>query len=86
MGVIAKMRCSGVNTYDGYYMQKPVIAGEIILKTVYSDDPRCKDKSFTDATPSGELRLHINNPEALKQFEPRKEYFVTIEEAPEDAV
>lgn len=40
-----------------------------------------ENKSFSLYTPSGEIRLHITNPEALDFFEPAGEYFVEFKKA-----
>lgn len=80
MAVICKMRCSGVNTKEGYYQKNKIISREVILSVVWSDDPKSDCKKFADATPNGELKLTIDNPEASKQFTPGKEYYITIEE------
>ena len=83
MSVICKMRCKGIDTYAGHYNGKPVVAGNVKMEVVYSDDPECDSKKFWDATPMGNFELSINNPDALKQFTPLKEYYVRIEEIPQ---
>lgn len=35
-----------------------------------------ENKSFWQATPSGELTMQINNPEAAKKFKPGQEYYL----------
>lgn len=37
-------------------------------------------------TPSGNLKMHINNPDAHGQIQPGKFYFLDITEADEDAI
>lgn len=78
MSVIALMRCTGIKTYAGTFKNKSVIAGYVELDCVYSDDESMRE--FASATPSGSLKMTIDNPDALKQFDPRKYYKITIEE------
>lgn len=40
-----------------------------------------ENKSFSMYTPSGALKLHITNPEALDFFEPAAEYYIEIRKA-----
>lgn len=40
-----------------------------------------ENKSFSLYTPSGEIKLHITNPEALDFFEPAGEYDVEFRKA-----
>ena len=40
-----------------------------------------ENKSFSIYTPSGEIRLHITNPDALDFFEPAAEYYVEFKKA-----
>lgn len=40
-----------------------------------------ENKSFSLYTPSGEIRLHITNPDALDFFEPAGEYYVEFKKA-----
>jgi len=42
--------------------------GEVKLAPVYSSDKEHENKKFWDATPSGEVRLGINNPAAYAFF------------------
>ncbi len=42
-------------------------------------DPEGPNKSWTKWTPSGEVKLDITNPEALKEFEVGKFYGSTFE-------
>lgn len=40
-----------------------------------------ENKSFSMYTPSGSIRLHITNPNALDFFEPSAEYYVEFKKA-----
>lgn len=48
----------------------------IVMSPVYSQDPNHENKSFWDATPSGELQMTINNSKAARFFEPGQEYYI----------
>lgn len=71
--VRAKVRCSAL---DG---------NRVSFHTVYEPDATkdTENARFTKATPSGEIWMAIDNPEALKQFELGKEYYVDFHPAPE---
>lgn len=68
MAVRAKVRC---NAKAG---------NEVHFHTVYeSDEAKASDPEnvrFTKASPWGDIRLGIDNPAALEQFEVNKEYYV----------
>lgn len=40
-----------------------------------------ENKSFSMYTPSGSIKLHITNPDAVEFFEPSAEYFVEFRKA-----
>lgn len=61
---------NGRNVYD------PVECRTIVLHPVYSDDPASENKTFWDASPSGEIQLGTVNPKAWERFELDKEYYV----------
>ena len=54
---------------------------EAVMHAVYGGSP--ENNQFSVATPSGELRMHINNPAALDLLKPGKEYYLDFTEAPE---
>lgn len=56
----------------------------IVLRPVYSQDPRHENKTFWDATPSGELTMTINNPHAAYFFDAGGEYYIDFSAAPHD--
>lgn len=73
-GVVAKMSCNAVELYQGSMKVK--------LGAIYGTEGENKD--FSDATPSGEVWMHINNGRpAASYFEPGKRYYVTFTEAPD---
>lgn len=66
MAVRAKVQCNGVKD------------NSVSFNTVYEPD-ETKDKEnarFTKATPWGEIKLGIDNPDALRQFESGKYYYI----------
>ena len=44
---------------------------------------RPEDQRFSKATPSGSLRMQVDNPAALEQFEPGKAYYLDFTPVPE---
>jgi hypothetical protein len=53
-----------------------VDVGRVILQPVYDEDPNSENGKFFRYTPAGQIDLSTINPEALKQFEVGKEYYV----------
>lgn len=55
-----------------------IYQNNITFHCVYEPDAAkdTENARFTTATPWGEIKMSINNPEALKQFEIGKEYYV----------
>ena len=66
MAVRAKVRCNAKSE------------NEIHFTTVYEHDEKRhpENASFTKATPWGDIRMGIDNPVAMAQFEVNKEYYV----------
>lgn len=62
--VRAKFVCSGK---EGTVM---------FLHPVYSEDIQTEDGRFTQATPWGELKMAVDNPNAAIQFEVGKSYYL----------
>jgi hypothetical protein len=56
---------------------------EVTLHPVYSDDKSNPNYTWSQATPSGEVRLYISNPAAHEAFELGKTYLVTFAPVPE---
>lgn len=56
---------------------------EVKFRTVYEppDERDTENQRFTQATPWGEIRMGIDNPEAIAQFEGGKEYYVDFHPA-----
>lgn len=73
--IVAKMRCHNIMvelSADGSRTETPM------LHAVHADDG--PNKTWAKYTPSGDLRIQINNPSALGIIGPGKHYLVTIEE------
>jgi hypothetical protein len=51
------------------------------LRPVYSTEPGHENHKFWSATPTGSLKMTINNPAASGQFEVGVEYYVEIRKA-----
>lgn len=79
--VRAKMRCTRISEIDinnGMGLKHV----EVTLQAVY--DTSGANKSWSEASPSGELRLLITNPAAYSRFKTGKSYFVDFTEAGEN--
>lgn len=75
MTVRAKMRCNG-RSEKNWGQSEGVDAIEVTLQAVYSNDKNDPNYSWSQASPSGELKLLITNPAAYEQFKLGKAYFV----------
>lgn len=66
MSVRAKVSCDKIENQ------------EVFFRTVYEPDAErdSENARFTEATPWGEIRMGINNPRALEQFQVGKYYYV----------
>lgn len=75
MSVRAKVRCNAKSS------------GQVHFTTVYEPDASkdTENARFTTATPWGDIRMGINNPVALEQFEVNKEYYVDFTPVPKPA-
>lgn len=62
--VRAKFACSGKE------------GSTVFLHTVWSEDIQSENGRFTKATPWGELRMNVDNPDAAIHFEVGKEYYL----------
>lgn len=65
-------------------LKDPGERGNVILRPVSSSDPSHENKTFWDATPSGQINMWIQNEKAFARFELGKEYYVdfTLAEQP----
>ena len=68
--VRAKVYCNGVN------------GNNVTFNTVYEDPSKDTENArFTQATPWGEIKMGIDNPKALEQFQAGKTYYVDFHPA-----
>ena len=77
----AKFRCTKVQRIqtcnpDGTYLQ---MSEEIELTAVYGGT----NEAWSKWTPSGQLRMTINNPNTQGKITPEKCYYIDLIEAPE---
>ena len=79
MSVVAKFTVTRheINTYEGNFTQTTVY-----LQPRYESKIE-EDKRFSKATPSGEMKLVVDNKEALAQLEVGKAFYVTFNPVPE---
>lgn len=75
MKIICKVRVTSKN--DQYNYDKSV-STTVTLQPVQGDE----NKTWSKYTPSGEIRLNINNPAAVDAFVLGGTYFVTFDPAP----
>lgn len=77
MSVRAKFKVISIELYES-----PKGSARVKLTPVHSSMvdgkwvENSENKSFWEATPQGELWMFITNPEAVKQFEPGKEFYL----------
>ena len=84
MSVIAKFQVNSIEAFGGgsaTVKMQPVVAPTKDERT----DQNAEDEKFWQATPSGQILLHITNPPALEQFQPGDKFYCTFERVPEDA-
>jgi hypothetical protein len=72
MSVRAKFRCLGLVHHHGEATDKA--RAEIRLIPVWEQDG--VNRKWSEATPSGEIKMLITNPSTVDQFELGKDYFV----------
>jgi len=75
MSVKAKFRCDSI--------LKEETAQTVRFSAVTSNEPGSENAAWSKWTPSGQLMMNITNPAAFNQFVEGKEYFLTLEEAPQ---
>ena len=69
----AKFRVSNMEIFDD--------AEVVYMEAVYSDDKTSANYSWSQFTPSGNLRMNINNPLARNKFKINQEYYLDFTEA-----
>jgi hypothetical protein len=81
MAIIALMECDEVTQHGNSY-NAGQYAEEIHLKAVYTEDKDHPNYEWSEATPSGDLNLYINNAAAFGKVKPGELYHITITKAP----
>lgn len=74
--LIAQKNSEGSKYEDGKWVSGVVTSLEFIPVGSSGKDKGDENKKFWEATPSGLIRLDVVNPEAVKEFELLKEYYV----------
>lgn len=74
MSVRAKFRCTTIA--HAFTNNPEYSAATITLVPVWEQEG--VNRKWSKATPSGELKMLITNPEAIEQFDLGKEYFVDL--------
>lgn len=77
MTVRAKMRLASIT--DHHWGAK-----ELTFRAEY-DESLPEDQRFAKATPSGEIKMHVDNPAALDQFALGQSYYVDFNAVPAPA-
>lgn len=70
MQVTKKAECS--------YGHQQVSGVEVELHAVYSSDPGDPNYSYSQATPSAEIKMQITNPAVFNAFQTGRRYFITF--------
>lgn len=85
MSVRAKCRVTGRHESHGLSKGTGVEFVNVTLQPVYSsgDGDDAANKEWSKWTPSGQIQLTITNPDAYKQFELGKAYYVDFTPAEE---
>lgn len=70
MSTRAKFRCNSVEDFGS--------TKNVNLSAVYAPDANGEDAGFTKATPWGELKMAVDNPDASCQFKAGQMYYIDI--------
>jgi hypothetical protein len=77
--IVARLKAWTVNPVEyGPDDDKKKVAEEVDLHAVYESDKSQPNWSFSTATPSAQLKMHISNPDAWGFFQKGVEYDVTF--------
>ena len=75
MAVRAKFYVTSIELFS-----EPRDTGKVSLSAVITDRSET-NKSWSKWTPSGNLTMHITNPDAFKEFQLGKTYYIDFSEA-----
>ena len=66
--VRGKFRVNKIELYD-----YPEGGGQVSLSAVYGGDKNSEDNTYSEATPSGEIKMMVSNPPAFEFFRKARE-------------
>lgn len=78
MATRLKVICSEKRVRKHWDVSKGLLGGVTLTPVVSGSE---ENKQFYEATPSGEFKFDTINSNALAEFEPGAEYYITIEKA-----
>jgi len=64
-----------------HYLSTGIPVREITMCAVYDDGLAKENKSFAEATPSGNLTFYLNNPALADEFKPGQIYYLDFSRA-----
>ncbi len=73
----AKFKVVSVERYDGC----EVLNLSAVCANSYGPNGESEDNDFARYTPSGSLKMNINNPELLGKFNPEEKYYLDFTKA-----
>ena len=74
MNIRAKMNVRSVTSTE--------YSDEVELSAVYGGSTNAEDNTYASATPSGSLKLQVNNPAVRGQIRPGQTYYVDLTPVP----
>ena len=83
MSVVMKMQCHEAPQGDAINSATQAVRFGAVYQPDLGERNKPENAIFGNATPWGELRAGIANPDAKAFFRPGKSYYVTITEAPD---
>jgi hypothetical protein len=80
--VRAKFQVSHITEFAGNWGGQPCVAREVNASAVTSySDPEGTNKEWATATPSGSLKITIQNPAAHQMFKPGSVFYIDFTDA-----
>lgn len=78
MAVRCKFKCFSVQPMQTGTPGEPM--AQIVMMPDYGDQSG-DNKSWSKATPSGNIQLYVTNPAAIEEFVPGKNYYIDFRDA-----
>lgn len=75
----AKVQVNQVRVNQGH---EELILNPVCGSGAYGPNGESEDNTFARYTPSGEIKLTVNNPSLLGKFKPGQKFYVDFTEAP----